>query len=190
MELDELTALGVGIRIRRGAKGVDGHAMAIFEKTSKFALDEPSAEEISEHSERQLVTNTVGKDASAGTARIHFMRVLPMAEGAGNLEVAELAPFDVVAMHEGPANFERSHANSQYATVAITDSGCSLQDFNGLPRRRKAFEGVGLRMPPKNFLGGRVDTRLRDEMKLVWHACAWSFSCESGIENFENRKLG
>jgi hypothetical protein len=97
------------------------------------------------------------------------MGVFPTAKGTGDLHVAKLASFDVVAMDKRPTNFERSHADAQGATVVVTDSWRSLQDFDGLPGRGEAFEGVGLRVPAKNFFGGRVDSRLCDEIKLARH---------------------
>lgn len=185
MEQGELMAFGVSCRIWIGAKGVSGYAMAIFEKANKFALDKPSGKEFPHHSKRQLITNTVSEQARAGTLRIHFVGVFPSAERAGNLEVAKLASFDVIAMHEGPANFEWAHTDAQDALVAVADSWRSLQDFDGLPGRGEAFEGVRLRMPAKNFFGGRVNSRLCGEIKLARHKCECSLSCESFIERLK-----
>src|SRR5579862_1338039 len=97
------------------------------------------------------------------------MGVFPATEGARNLDVAKLASFDVIAMFERPANFERPHTDAQDATVAVTDSRRSLEDFNGLPGGRETLEGVGLRVPAKNFFSGRVDSRLCYEAKFVRH---------------------
>jgi hypothetical protein len=171
MKREELTALVARFRICGRVKSLSNYAMAIFEKASKFALDKPAGQEIPDHSKRQLITNAIAKDAGASALRIHFMGVFPTAERAGDLDVAELASFDVIAMFEGPTNFEWTHLDAQCAAVAVTNSWRSLQDFDGLPRRGEAIEGVGLGVPSKNFFGGRVDSRLGDEMKLVRHRC-------------------
>jgi len=109
------------------------HAVAIFEKACELSMYEPAGKKFTHNTERQLILNTVGQDASAGALRLHFMGMVPAAEGARNLDVPELPSFDVIAVLEYPPNPEWAHVDAQSSAVAVVDSRCPLYDFNGLP---------------------------------------------------------
>lgn len=97
------------------------------------------------------------------------MSVFPTAKRARNLNIPELASFDVAAVFEYPTNSEWSKVNSEDAAIAVVDSRRGLQDFDGLPRWRQSFERDRFRVPAKEFFGGRVDSRLCDELKQAGH---------------------
>jgi hypothetical protein len=109
--------------------------MAIFEKACKLSMYEPAGKKFTHDTERQFVLDTVSQDASAGALRLHFMRVVPAAEGARNLDVPELPSLDVVAMLEHPSDPEWAHVDAQNSAIAVVDSRGPLYDFNGLPGR-------------------------------------------------------
>jgi hypothetical protein len=107
--------------------------MAIFEQTSELSMYEPAGKKFTHNTERQLVSNAVSQDATADALRLHFMRVIPAAEGARNLDVPELPPFYVIAVLEHPPDPEWAHMDAQYSAIAVVDSRCPLYDFNRLP---------------------------------------------------------
>jgi hypothetical protein len=100
--------------------------MAIFEKASEFSMNEPAGKKLPGESKGQLILNVVRQDASTGALRLHFMCVFPAAKGARDLDIPELASFDVVAVFEHPANSEWSKVNAEDATIAVVDSRCRL----------------------------------------------------------------
>src|SRR6267378_6219172 len=70
------------------------------------------------------------------------MSVLRSAKRAGRLDIAELAPLDVVAVLKIPADAEWSKAHTQRALVAIADSGRSLLHFDGFPHGGVGFSSA------------------------------------------------
>jgi hypothetical protein len=109
------------------------HSMAIFKKTYKPSAYEPAAKNLSCEAKGQFVLNVVCENATCGAVRLHSMGVFPAVERAFNLDVPELAPFDVVAVLEYPPKPEWAQANAKNSTIAVMDSRCPLHDFNGLP---------------------------------------------------------
>jgi hypothetical protein len=61
------------------------------------------------------------------------MGVFPEVERTFNLDVPELAPFDVIAVLEYPPNPEWAQVNAKNSTIAVMDSRSPPHDFNGLP---------------------------------------------------------
>jgi hypothetical protein len=116
-----------------GAHRPGRHSMAVFEKTNKLSAYEPAAKNLSCEAEGQFVLNVVCENASCGAVRLHSMGVFPAVERTFNLDVPELAPFDVIAVLEYPPNPEWAQVNAKNSTIAVMDSRCPLYDFNGLP---------------------------------------------------------
>ena len=109
------------------------HLMAVFEKTNKLSAYEPAAKSLSCEAKGQFVLNGVCENATCGAVRLHSMGVFPTVEWTFNLDVPELAPFDVIAVLEYPPNPEWAHVNAKNSTIAVMDSRCPLHDFNGVP---------------------------------------------------------
>src|ERR1700723_940175 len=91
------------------------------------------------------------------------MRMLPAVERTRSLHVPELPPFDVVAMFETPAHSEGTQVNPHRSAVAIVNSPRALDDLDPFPRRRQALQRAGLRVPAKQLLRGRLNSRSGDE---------------------------
>jgi hypothetical protein len=116
-----------------GAHRLGRHSMAVFEKTNKLSAYEPAANYLSCKAKRQFVLNVVCENATCGAVRLHSMGVFPAVEWTFNLDVAELAPFDVIAVLKYPPNPEWAQVNAKNSTIAVMNSRCPLYDFNGLP---------------------------------------------------------
>jgi len=123
----------IASRLASDAHSLGGHPVAIFEQTSELSMYEPAGKKFTHNTERQLILNAVSQDASAGALRLHFMGVIPAAEGARNLDVTELPSFDVIAVLEHPPDPEWAHMDAQNSAIAVVDSRRPLYDFNGLP---------------------------------------------------------
>src|ERR1700722_4477921 len=91
------------------------------------------------------------------------MCMLPAAERTRSLRVPELPPFDVIAMFETPAHSKGTQVNPHRSAVAITNSARALDDLDPFPRRRQALPRAGVRVPAKQLLRGRLDSRSGDE---------------------------
>ncbi len=83
-----------------GAHRLGRHSMAIFEKTNKLSAYEPAGKNLSCEAKGQFVLNVVCENATCGAVRLHSMGVFPAMERTFNLDVPELAPFDVIAVLE------------------------------------------------------------------------------------------
>jgi hypothetical protein len=159
--------------------------MAIFEQASELSVYKPAGKKLTREAKGQLILNAVRQNTSTGALRLHSMRVFPTAKRARNLDVPELASFDVVAVFEHPANSKWSKMNAKDATIAVVDSWCPLHHFYRVPRWCQSFKRGWIRVPAKNFLGGRINSRLCDELKQVGHISGDSPTCVWCIETRE-----
>lgn len=83
---------------------------------------EPTGNKLPREAERQLVLNAVGQDTGIRALRVHSMRVVPATERPRDLDVPELASFDVIAMFKDPANPEWPEVDAENAAIAIMDT--------------------------------------------------------------------
>ncbi len=88
--------------------GLGGNAMAVGKQLLELAMNEPTTQKFADRAERQFVLNAIFKNASAGTIWREKVGVLPAMKGAGNLDIAELTAFDVIAMLKNPTDPEWS----------------------------------------------------------------------------------
>lgn len=148
--------------------------MPVREQFLQFSLHEPTCNKSSHRTHGQVVIDAIFQPASSSAVGNKSMRVFPAMERSGALEVLELAAFDVSAMFEFPPHAKRPHAHSQYSARAIVNSRSTLQNFDWLPRRRQPFERAGFRVPGKDFLRRRFDSRssnksfTHDDRVSIW----------------------
>ena len=95
-----------------GLHGFGGDAVTVSEQLLEFSVDKPASQKTPERTKRQFVVNAVLKNGGTGALGRKKMGVLPVAKGAGKLDISELASFDIVAVFKDPADVERPVAAS------------------------------------------------------------------------------
>jgi hypothetical protein len=150
--------------------GVASDLMPVLKQFFEFPTNEPPAKEFTDYAERQFVFDAVFEGADARALGSDDMGMIPATKWAGDLHVAELAAFDVIAVLENPAHMKRPDAHAHGAAVSIPDSGSTLFDCKRLPGRREPLECAWLGVPAKNFFGWRFDPALGDKFSLMCHS--------------------
>ena len=87
------------------------------------------------------------------------MGVCPVAKRTANLDVAELAAGNDVAMLGDPEQAKRAHAERD--SRAILNSAGAGNDAEALAGRRETLEGTRPRVPAVEGFGGNGNARLR-----------------------------
>ena len=133
--------------------------MPVCKQLLQFSLYEPTRKKIRDRAHGQFVLDAILQPAGRGAIRDESVGMFPATEWARALEIPELSSFQVSTMLELPAHAKGPHAYSKCAARAIMNSGDALQNFNRVPGRRETLQRAGLRVPRKNLLRRRVDTR-------------------------------
>jgi len=143
--------------------------MAVPKQPRELAPRVPPAEPFAQSTKRQFVDDDIFEQARSGAIWREAMRVIPTAKWAGDLHIAELPTFNVIAVLENPADSKRPHAHTQHATIAIADPGRRLLHFHMLPGRREPLESAGFGVPAKDNFSRRFDPGLRGELDRMRH---------------------
>ncbi len=138
-------------------------AMAIFEQLLEFAAHESAREQSAEKAERERVFHSVFEDACGGTIRLKRVSMLPVGEGTGNLDVAEIAPLFVALVFGNPAPAKGPSSKPQHDTRSALDSSCSLDNFDVFPGRREPFERIRQGVPGVHCGCGSLNSGAVDE---------------------------
>ena len=143
--------------------------MAVPKQARELAPHIPAGEEFAHGAKRQFVHDNVFQQGRARTLGGEAMGVIPMAKWTRDLDVAELAAFDIIAMLKNPANSKRSHSHAQDTAITIADSGGALLHFQVLPGGSEPLKSPRLGVPAKNNFGGSFDPGLRGEFNRMRH---------------------
>jgi hypothetical protein len=150
-------------------RDLESEAVSLGEQFLEFSPNIPAAQEIPDEPKRQTVVHAVLQKADAWALGWEKMRVLPLAERAGKLDIAERAALEVVAVLENPADAKRAKAHKQDAAVAIADPRSVLLDSNVLPWRRQFLERARLGVSPEKIFGGGLYLRAGDKSIFSGH---------------------
>jgi hypothetical protein len=137
--------------------------MPMLEHLLKLAADKPTCEPPAEKAEWERIFHPVLKNAGGRTVRFKRMRVFPMGEWAGKLDIAEIVAFLEGLMLCNPSPAKWPSPNAQHHARPALDSARSFDHFDVLSGRSKPFEGVRQRVPRVHVGGRRFDRRAMDE---------------------------
>jgi hypothetical protein len=130
----------------------------VLEHLLNFAADESTREPSSEKSERKGVFYPIFKRARRGAVRFKRMRVFPVCEWAGHLDIAEKAPLFIVQMFRDPAPSKWPSPEPQHGTRPALDSARPFNDFDVFPRRCEPFQRLRQCVPGIHLGSGGFDS--------------------------------
>jgi hypothetical protein len=96
-----------------------------------------------EGTERQGVVDAIDEHRAAIAGWLHLVRVFPLLERTGHLDVLELHAVHEPAMQRLPAKRQRPVPEHQRDAGAVGNTAMPREDAEVLPRRRQALEGAG-----------------------------------------------
>jgi hypothetical protein len=132
--------------------------MPVGEQPVQLPARKRPAADLSQHAERQLVSDFIRQHTSAPAVhRLNPVQVLPMRERSAHLHIAKLHALDVVAMFDVPLHPHRTDLCAQAYARAVTNPARMRKHFEFLPRRRKPCKRTGPLMPGKHLRGWSLD---------------------------------
>jgi hypothetical protein len=137
--------------------------MAVFEQLQELAAHESASNPSAEKAKRERVFHPVFEGAGCGTLRLKRMRMFPVREWAGNLDIAEIAALLVVLMLGNPAPAKWPSSKPQDHARAALDSPRFLYNFHVFTRRRESFERLRQGVPGIHLGCGSLDSGTMDE---------------------------
>ena len=133
--------------------------MPIFKQLRDFYPHECSGHPPANKTKRKRVFNSIFQHARIWAIRLKHVRVLPIREWPGNLNVGKITPHFKVLMFGDPEAAKWPPSKLHHDARPALDPAGSLDHLHMLTGRSESFEGVRQRVPGVHYLCGRFDPR-------------------------------
>jgi len=130
----------------------------MLEHLFKFAADEPARYPSSEKTEREGVFQFIFEEARRWAVRFKRMRMFPIGEWTGHLDITEIAALFVVLMFRNPALAKGPPPKPEHDARPALDSARFLDHFDVFARCRETFERIRQGMPGIHFGCGSLNS--------------------------------
>ena len=148
------------------------NVVAIRKKLGQFSPHVPASQPSAKHTERKCILHAVFQNAGGRSIRLKNMRVLPVRERTGNLDIGKVAAFFKVPMLRDPLSSKRPSPKLQRNTSAAFDSPGFFNHSDVFPRRRKPLQRLRQGMPQIHLSSRGIDSRAADKC-FGFHIPQW-----------------